>query len=241
MSDFLYEYRQADLSTMMHFTGSFKIGWHFSWYALRQADISGQTLANRGQLFAEAVALQISKTRSFKVLFFFREGDSFILQCISFTFLCLQGPTSGHVKLIVDRLLRRVNRTVINLSLDSPFIVRHKHGAFLKALAEINQLTFLPKRVLFRPHIGEAHTHLLKLITTTVCTTELNLFMSSPRLVAVSFLSGVGSTCKVIDYFFSSSGHRATIWHAWPLSWNKWKTHIMHNTSAPSKPDRTLS
>uniref|UniRef100_A0A8C2KLY1 Dedicator of cytokinesis 5 n=1 Tax=Cyprinus carpio TaxID=7962 RepID=A0A8C2KLY1_CYPCA len=32
------------------------------------------------------------------------------------------GPTSGHVKLIVDRLLRRVNRTVINLSLDSPFI-----------------------------------------------------------------------------------------------------------------------
>uniref|UniRef100_A0A672M359 Dedicator of cytokinesis protein 5-like n=1 Tax=Sinocyclocheilus grahami TaxID=75366 RepID=A0A672M359_SINGR len=37
-------------------------------------------------------------------------------------FLCFQGPTSGHVKLIVDRLLRRVNRTVINLSLDSPFI-----------------------------------------------------------------------------------------------------------------------
>ncbi|XP_043103667.1 dedicator of cytokinesis protein 5 [Puntigrus tetrazona] len=32
------------------------------------------------------------------------------------------GPTSGHVKLIVDRLLRRVNRTVINLSLDSLFI-----------------------------------------------------------------------------------------------------------------------
>uniref|UniRef100_A0A672PQV2 Dedicator of cytokinesis protein 5-like n=1 Tax=Sinocyclocheilus grahami TaxID=75366 RepID=A0A672PQV2_SINGR len=32
------------------------------------------------------------------------------------------GPTSAHVKLIVDRLLRRVNRTVINLSLDSPFI-----------------------------------------------------------------------------------------------------------------------
>ncbi|ROI64818.1 Dedicator of cytokinesis protein 5 [Anabarilius grahami] len=32
------------------------------------------------------------------------------------------GPTSGHVKLIVDRLLRRVNRTVISLSLDSPFI-----------------------------------------------------------------------------------------------------------------------
>uniref|UniRef100_A0A671KJN6 Dedicator of cytokinesis protein 5-like n=1 Tax=Sinocyclocheilus anshuiensis TaxID=1608454 RepID=A0A671KJN6_9TELE len=32
------------------------------------------------------------------------------------------GPTSTHVKLIVDRLLRRVNRTVINLSLDSPFI-----------------------------------------------------------------------------------------------------------------------
>ncbi|XP_050973094.1 dedicator of cytokinesis protein 5 [Labeo rohita] len=32
------------------------------------------------------------------------------------------GLTSGHVKLIVDRLLRRVNRTVINLSLDSPFI-----------------------------------------------------------------------------------------------------------------------
>ncbi|XP_057212417.1 dedicator of cytokinesis protein 5 [Triplophysa rosa] len=32
------------------------------------------------------------------------------------------GPTSGHVKLIVDRLLRRVNRTVINLSLDSPLI-----------------------------------------------------------------------------------------------------------------------
>ncbi|NP_001103482.1 dedicator of cytokinesis protein 5 [Danio rerio] len=32
------------------------------------------------------------------------------------------GPTSGHVKLIVDRLLRRVNRTVINLSLDSPYI-----------------------------------------------------------------------------------------------------------------------
>ncbi|XP_051950003.1 dedicator of cytokinesis protein 5-like [Xyrauchen texanus] len=32
------------------------------------------------------------------------------------------GPTSGHVKLIVDRLLRRVNRTVISLSLDSSFI-----------------------------------------------------------------------------------------------------------------------
>uniref|UniRef100_A0A673M2K5 Dedicator of cytokinesis protein 5-like n=1 Tax=Sinocyclocheilus rhinocerous TaxID=307959 RepID=A0A673M2K5_9TELE len=44
------------------------------------------------------------------------------------------GPTSAHVKLIVDRLLRRVNRTVINLSLDSPFIVRHRQTTIWSVL-----------------------------------------------------------------------------------------------------------
>ncbi|TRY86430.1 hypothetical protein DNTS_004205 [Danionella cerebrum] len=42
------------------------------------------------------------------------------------------GPTSAHVKLIVERLLRRVNRTVINLSLDSPYI-----GHFLACMTAI--------------------------------------------------------------------------------------------------------
>uniref|UniRef100_A0A8C1AIZ7 Dedicator of cytokinesis 5 n=1 Tax=Cyprinus carpio carpio TaxID=630221 RepID=A0A8C1AIZ7_CYPCA len=50
------------------------------------------------------------------------------------------GPTSGHVKLIVDRLLRRVNRTVINLSLDSPFIVRHRHDFLMETFIMFKNL-----------------------------------------------------------------------------------------------------
>ncbi|KAA8592767.1 hypothetical protein FQN60_018222, partial [Etheostoma spectabile] len=35
------------------------------------------------------------------------------------------GPTRGHVQLIMERLLRRVNRTVISMERSSPLIVRH--------------------------------------------------------------------------------------------------------------------
>lgn len=137
-------------------------------------------------------------------------------------FLCFQGLTSGHVKLIVDRLLRRVNRTVINLSLDSPFIVRHWHATKWSVVERFSRAksAYLPAKtgVILTSQQRSAHTHththLLNLITTTVWTTELDLFISLPRPLAMSFLRGVGSTCKVIDYFFSSFGHRATTWHA---------------------------
>uniref|UniRef100_A0A8C9ZKA0 Dedicator of cytokinesis 5 n=1 Tax=Sander lucioperca TaxID=283035 RepID=A0A8C9ZKA0_SANLU len=36
--------------------------------------------------------------------------------------LCVQGPTRGHVQLIMERLLRRVNRTVISMERSSPLI-----------------------------------------------------------------------------------------------------------------------
>ncbi len=39
--------------------------------------------------------------------------------------LSMQGPTRGHVQLIMERLLRRVNRTVISMDRSSPLIVRH--------------------------------------------------------------------------------------------------------------------
>lgn len=39
--------------------------------------------------------------------------------------LSVQGPTRGHVQLIMERLLRRVNRTVISMDRSSPLIVRH--------------------------------------------------------------------------------------------------------------------
>uniref|UniRef100_A0A672PID5 Dedicator of cytokinesis protein 5-like n=1 Tax=Sinocyclocheilus grahami TaxID=75366 RepID=A0A672PID5_SINGR len=56
------------------------------------------------------------------------------------------GPTSAHVKLIVDRLLRRVNRTVINLSLDSPFIVRHRQTTIWSVLERFSRVksAYLP-------------------------------------------------------------------------------------------------
>lgn len=39
--------------------------------------------------------------------------------------LSVQGPTRGHVQLIMERLLRRVNRTVISMDRSSPLIVSH--------------------------------------------------------------------------------------------------------------------
>uniref|UniRef100_A0A671TG10 Dedicator of cytokinesis protein 5-like n=1 Tax=Sinocyclocheilus anshuiensis TaxID=1608454 RepID=A0A671TG10_9TELE len=65
------------------------------------------------------------------------------------------GPTSGHVKLIVDRLLRRVNRTVINLSLDSPFIVRHWHDFLMETFIMFKNLmgnVFPPDWVIMNLH-----------------------------------------------------------------------------------------
>ncbi len=122
------------ISLACWYDSTFKIGWHFGWYVLRWAYISGQTLATCEHLFAGAVTLQISKNKviwSCTAVCLWEGVLSRFIQA-SFNashspFLCFQGPTSGHVKLIVDRLLRRINRTVINLSLDSPFIVRcHK-------------------------------------------------------------------------------------------------------------------
>lgn len=42
--------------------------------------------------------------------------------------LSVQGPTRGHVQLIMERLLRRVNRTVIGMERSSPLIVRRNFG-----------------------------------------------------------------------------------------------------------------
>uniref|UniRef100_A0A8C1PEA8 Dedicator of cytokinesis 5 n=1 Tax=Cyprinus carpio TaxID=7962 RepID=A0A8C1PEA8_CYPCA len=55
------------------------------------------------------------------------------------------GPTCGHVKLIVDRLLRRVNRTVINLSLDSPFLGHYLAcmTAILKQMEEAHYAQYI--------------------------------------------------------------------------------------------------
>ncbi len=119
--------------------------WHFGWYVLRQADISGQTLVTSEHLLAGAVTLQMSKIRSFEVApLFVYERESLL---VSFKhpsmhlihFFTLSGSHIRHVKLIVDRLLRRVNRTVINLSLDSPFIVRHWHATKWSAVERFSR------------------------------------------------------------------------------------------------------
>uniref|UniRef100_A0A7N8WKV3 Dedicator of cytokinesis 5 n=1 Tax=Mastacembelus armatus TaxID=205130 RepID=A0A7N8WKV3_9TELE len=44
------------------------------------------------------------------------------VQLLSTAVLCVQGPTRGHVQLIMERLLRRVNRTVIGMDRSSPLI-----------------------------------------------------------------------------------------------------------------------
>lgn len=47
--------------------------------------------------------------------------------CCFFFLFCRnhpQGPTRAHVQLIMERLLRRVNRTVIAMDRSSPLIVR---------------------------------------------------------------------------------------------------------------------
>lgn len=51
------------------------------------------------------------------------DGSPHLLSIVNWAVFLLQGPTSAHVQLIMERLLRRINRTVIGMSRQSPHIV----------------------------------------------------------------------------------------------------------------------
>uniref|UniRef100_A0A673CGZ1 Dedicator of cytokinesis 5 n=1 Tax=Sphaeramia orbicularis TaxID=375764 RepID=A0A673CGZ1_9TELE len=57
-----------------------------------------------------------------RVLYLSKPDHEACVQLLSTAAVSLQGPTRGHVQLIMERLLRRVNRTVINMDRSSPLI-----------------------------------------------------------------------------------------------------------------------
>lgn len=72
--------------------------------------------------------------------------------------VCVQGPTRIHVQLIMERLLRRVNRTVIAMDTSSPLIVRALTAASSAVRLEKNALT----KVLPQGHYLACMTAVLK-------------------------------------------------------------------------------